>query len=203
MSISSCVSDSGDFGNYGLGDKKYLVTLTDSTGDSQTIYFSDMTDGRYYIAINDEPQIYTLEAEGFIFPSVKTIDLIDRHICLINRELLSSIDIKGNGYDYTIDFTEGGTTKVNGKEITDTTDRLKIFETVCGMLADDVSAVPVNKAEVTITYNRKDGVPVKVEFETAENSRFFNVSVDGKSLYVISKTKLDSIKELLDGYLKK
>ncbi len=197
IDVSDYVSDSGDFGNYGLTDKAYYITFTDAKGKAQTIYFSDKINNSYYICVDSDAAIYEVSASDMPFASVSVIDISDRQIYLTKQANLSSVKIEGEGKEYNITFDDNSLISVNGKKTESAKKSSEIFTALCSALADDISTAPMGETVLRFTYTKKDGSVVSIEYANADD-RYYFVSKDGTPLYKILKSKINSIFDALE-----
>lgn len=198
IKISAFASDRGDFENYGLGGKAYFVSLTDISGKNETLYFSRQTGGRYYISIGNEKTIYEVSLADAPYIALKTIDLADRNISLAKMNTIKNVTIKGEGLDYTVEFSDKKG-KINGSEISYDVLNQNIFPALCGLMADDIYTGNMTNTEITMTFTYKSSSPDTISF-ASHNERYYAVSKNGKVKYLILKNKITSLTKTLDQY---
>lgn len=193
------VSDKGDYENYGLSQKDSYIVLTDSDGNSKTVYFSPDTGGKSYMVSDGSKYIYEMGEDSY--SRIRLIDIVSRYIYTTRQNLISTVTVEGSGKKYTLDFSDSPNISVNGKKVTDSQKCNEIFYAVCALLADDINTEPSGDTSLKMTYNLKDGKTVNVAFSD-KDARYMNASIDGKPLYTILKSKIDSSMETLEKYAK-
>lgn len=195
------VSELGDYENYGINRDENYIIITDADGNSQTAYFGPEIGGKCYMCVDDSRFIYEQGSDGDTYAKIQLIDIISRNLYMTHQSKLSKVTIEGDGIDFVVDFTHSSGISVNGKAITDSVSRNDIFNSVCALLADDISTDPIGEAEMTITYDLKDSQDVVLEFAEMD-ARYWRVAVDGKPTYIILKSKVDANMEKLKNYSK-
>ncbi|MBQ4630301.1 MAG: DUF4340 domain-containing protein [Clostridia bacterium] len=195
------VSDSGDFENYGLGQKENMVIYEDVSGKGQTVYFSKLINNNYYICIDDSPSIYKVSPDVLLFADISTIDVADRALYLVNRSALKSVTIRGEGHSYDIAFGEDNSIVINDFKITDKTKTSNIFQSVCGLHADDVITSVEGEKILDFVFEKKDGTKVYLEFFPS-GERYYNVKRNGTPIYTIQRKTINNLFEILDSYSK-
>ena len=153
------------------------------------------------MCVDDSRFIYEQGSDGDTYAKIQLIDIISRNLYMTHQSKLSKVTIEGDGIDFVVDFTHSSGISVNGKAITDSVSRNDIFNSVCALLADDISTDPRGEAEMTITYDLKDSQDVVLEFAEMD-ARYWRVAVDGKPTYIILKSKVDANMEKLKNYSK-
>jgi len=199
LSVDEYVSDNGDFANYGISKDKY-ITFGDKSGKTQTVYFSDRKDGKYYICVDDKPNIYAVSSSLLPLADVKLIDIADRQVYLTKNENIDTVTVSAEGINYELKFGEEDIT-VNGNKITDKVEKNDIFANVVSLFADDIYQGEAGSAEVTITFSLKDETNVVLEF-SSHDDRHYAVSKNGETVYLILKNKLDALFDALEKYVK-
>lgn len=199
ISVDDYVNDNGDFANYGLGDKSNYITFTDVSGKTQTVYFSLLLNNKYYICVDDGMSIYEIAPSSAPFADLSLIDIADRQLYLTKQSNLASLTIDGSGKAYDIIFKDDGSITVNSKKNDSDSATREIFSAVCGPLADDISTDAMGAAVLTMKFELKDSSQVTLTF-AEKNERYYSVAKDGKPLYSILKSKLDSMFATLDKY---
>ncbi len=198
IKISGYASDDGDFASFGFGTKDKYIELKSGDGRSARVYFSDKTGGRYYISVNNEPAIYEIAINDAPYIELGAIDIADRNINLAKMTNISSVSIKGENKDYTVEFLEKSG-KINGKDVSYDDMNREIFPAVCGLFADDIYSGEHGASEIVIKYNYKDKSSDVLEF-APYNDRLYSVSKNGKLMYLILKTKVNDLTAKLDEY---
>ena len=198
MKVEDYVSDSGDFASYGLGDKSAHVTYTDAKGKTQTVYFSKPINNQYYISVDDSGSIYAVSPSAAPFASLNLIDIADRQLYLTKQSNLSAITIDGIK-TYKLKFDDDGSIAIDGKVSDSDSASREIFSNVCGPLADGISTAPMGAAVLTMRFELKDSSSVTLTF-SGHDERYYAVAKDGKPLYTILKSKLDTMFGVLDKY---
>ncbi len=196
IQITSFVSDTGDFENYGLSGKERYITLTDSSGESRTVYFSKQLQGCYYISIDDKKTIYEISAEAAPYVALGLMDIADRNIHLVKMSNISEVTIKGDGLDYKVEFADDGG-KVNGARVSFDNMNQKVFPAVCGLFADDILLETSGDAVLTMTFKYKNSASDVISFADY-NERYYAVSKNGTQKYLILKHKLTDMAKILD-----
>ena len=199
MAVDSYVSDNGNFADFGLAKKDCYVSFVDANGKKQTVYFSDMINNKYYIAINDSKSIYQVSPSSVPFAGISLIDIADRQLYLNMQSNISKVTVVGGGYDYTVDFGTDSTMTVNGNKVSETSDVREIFTSLCGPLADDIYTGATSAELFTMKFILKDSSEVVLSFSEADD-RYYNVARNGKTLYRIMKSKIASMVEILDKH---
>jgi len=195
------VSELGDYENYGINRENNYMVVTDSDGNSQTVYFSSEIGGKCYMSIDDSHFIYEAGSDGDSYAKIQLIDIVSRNVHLTHQSKLSKVVVEGDGNDFVVDFSDSSKMNVNGKEITDTVSRNDVFNSVCALLADDVSTEPIGDVKMKITYHLKDSQVVTLDF-AEKDARYWRVSVNGTPTYIILKSKVDANMEKLKNYSK-
>ncbi|MBR2404364.1 MAG: DUF4340 domain-containing protein [Clostridia bacterium] len=198
MDTDGYVNDNGDFASYGLGDKSAFVTYTDAKGKTQTVYFSKLLNNQYYISIDDGKSIYAVSPSAAPFATLNLIDIADRQLYLTKQSTLSTITIDG-AKKYKLEFRDDGTIAIDGKVSSSESASREIFSNVCGPLADDISTAPMGAIVLTMKFDLKDSTSVTLTFSD-HDERYYAVARDGKPLYTILKSKLDTMFGVLDKY---
>ena len=193
---NDCVSDNGDFKNYGLEAKDKYVNLTDTSGKSQTLYFSAQTDGQYYISIDENSSIYSVSYESAPYTELKIGDIFERNIHLVKMANISTVTLKGSGYDYKVEFGKKDG-KVNGTTVDSNTMNYQVFPAVCGILADDILTEAQGEAKVTLTFNYTNAKKDVITFADYDE-RYYSVSKNGTVKYKILKAKISELAIVLD-----
>jgi len=196
IAINDFVSDSGDFANYGLGNKDRYVTLKDASGRVQTLYFSEKMDGQYYICVNDSKSIYSISYGAAPYVELKTGEIFDRNIHLVKMSDISTVTLKGSGYDYEIEFFKDGG-KINGTDVSADVMNQKVFPAVCGIFADDILSEASGETQVTLTFNYTDSKKDVITFAD-HSERYYSVSKNGSVKYLILKAKISEMATILD-----
>ena len=195
------VSDAGDFENYGIDKNTNMVIYEDAQGKGQTVYFSELIDNNYYVAVDDRPNIYCVSKDSLPFVDMNIIDIAERNLYLTGRDKLSEVIISGEGKDYTIKFekTSEGESKiqVNGKYVESETDRSEIFMNLCSLYANDMTDKASGEKTLVILFKKTDGTNVILDFYP-DGERYYNVSRNGVPLYSILKNRIITLFELLD-----
>ncbi|MBR3933188.1 MAG: DUF4340 domain-containing protein [Clostridia bacterium] len=194
--ITDFVSDLGDFENYGLGNKDKFITLTDASGKSQTVYFSENKDGNYYISVDDKKTVYSISYESAPYVNLETKEIFNRNIHLVKMADISNVTLKGDGYDYTVEFAENGG-KVNGKDVSFDAMNQSVFASVCGLFADDILLDASGEPVVTLTFNYQNGKNDVITFSDY-NERYYSVAKNGETKYMILKAKISDLAKVLD-----
>lgn len=199
VAVSEYVSDSGDFANYGLGDKSNFIKFTDASGKTQTVYFSSLQSNKYYVSVDDGLSIYEISPSSAPFADIALIDIADRQLYLAKQANIASVSISGSGKDYDLSFGKDGTITINGGKAHSDSASREIFSSVCGPLADDISTAPMGDTVLTMSFKLRDSSQVTLTF-SHKDDRYYSVARDGKPLYAILKSKLDSMFDTLDKY---
>lgn len=198
IKIQGFASDNGNFSDFGMGDKSKYISLTDSSGKTNTVYFSSQLNGKYYISVDDSKTIYEVALSDAPYISLKAIDLADRNINLAKMTNISMVTLKGADIDYTVEFLdEGG--KINGTDVSKDAMNQSVFTSVCGLMADDIYTGSVGATEITMNFEYKDSTSDTIVF-SSYNDRYYAVSKNGYVRYLILKTKLSDLTKLLDNY---
>ena len=196
IQITAFVSDTGEFDKYGLATKDRYVALTDSTGQTRKVYFSDNIKGSYYISIDDKKTIYEIAAEAAPYVSANLMDLAERNIHLVKMANISSVTVKGDGLDYKVEFLENGG-KINGSDVSFDNMNQKVFASLCGLFADEINLEASGSAAVTMTFNYKNSASDVITFADY-NERYYAVAKNGSQKYLILKHKLTDMAKILD-----
>ncbi len=196
IKIVDFASDNGDFSSFGLGGKNRFITLKDSDGKKQTLYFSAQTAGKYYMSIDDKKTIYEISLSDNPYIALKTIDLADRNITLTKMTNIKNVVIDGPK-DYKVDFfSDKG--KINGKEISYSALNQSVFPALCGLMADDIYMGSQNGGEIMITFNYNDNTTADVVNFASHSDRYYSVSKNGSVKYLILKSKVSDLFNILD-----
>jgi len=199
IKIQSFASDNGNFSDFGMDGKTKYIILTDTDGKKQTVYFSNQTNGKYYISVDDNKTIYEVLSSDAPFVSIGTIDVANRNLNLAKMADLSSVTLKGKDVNYTIEFLEDGG-MINGTKVSSDTMNRTVFTSVCGLMADDIYTGSTKDEEIEIKYNYKNKSSDTLSFSSF-NDRYFSVSKNGTTKYLILKTKLNDLVKLLDSQI--
>ncbi len=197
LSVDEYVSDEGDFASYGIDKSKYIA-FGDKSGKTQTVYFSPRRDGKYYICVDDKPNIYAVTS--LPFADAKLIDIADRQIYLAKNEDIDTVTVSGDGISYEVKFADDHI-GVNGNKITDKVEKNDIFANVVSLFADEIYQGNMGDAEMTIEFKLKDSSSVKLTF-ASHDERHYAVSKNGETVYLILKNKLDALCDALEKYVK-
>jgi len=200
MKISGYASDNGDFEAFGLGAKDRYLSFKQPDGKTRTIYFGSQKDGMYYVSVDNSDSIYSVEASMLPFVEAKPIDLADRHIKLVMKDSLSAINVKSADAVYDVKVSpEKNKSSINGTVLDETEFSQNVFTAVCGLVADDLYTGNCTEGEITVTFTRTDGTSDRVEFSTL-NDRYYAVSENGKSLFMIQKSRVEDMLRTLEQY---
>lgn len=194
-------SDSGDFDSYGFGAKDKYVTFTDSKGKKEAFYFGK-TDGTVcYVCIDEFKNIYAVDADIYDIFDLGAIDICERYLSLNIRQNINNIKIKGNNMDYTVDFSDENSMKINGKKTDEDSAIREVYEHLCGMLADGVYTSSVSGEEFYVLYDLKNGDNIRLSFASFDE-RYYSVSKNGEPMFIVLKSKVKEMTDVIDKYVK-
>lgn len=201
MKISKCVSDSGDFENYGLDKKDVYAAVSDSKGKKETFYFGKTDGSVFYVSIDSLKSIYSVELSDEDIRELGAIDVSERYLSLNNRDIIKNAEVTGNGSKYIVDFSDDNAVKINGKETKDDSVIREVYEHLCGMLADGIYTGSHGSEEMSVLYNLKNGQQIKLSFASLDD-RYYTVSKNGKTMFIVLKSKIKDMMDVLDKYIK-
>jgi len=200
IKVKDFASDSGNYADYGLGGLANFVKLTDSSGKASTVYFSYETGGKYYICVDDEATIYEISLSDAPYINLGVIDIADRNINLAKMTNISNVTLTGGEYNYNVEFGEKSG-KINGTEVSYDVMNQTVFPGVCGLMADDIYLGEAAETKITLSYMYKDGKSDTVAFSDY-NDRYYAVSKNGKTGYLILKSKVSDLALVLEKLAK-
>lgn len=168
-------------------DEKYVVTIGNLDGEYR------------YVKVSGNDGIYLVKNDKLTFVDVQYSKLMMKLIHLENITDVNGVTIKRAGEEYVLKHTgseENDTYTINDKPVNEKNYK-KAYQAVLSVALDDfVTSDVTGKAEVTITYDRKDGKRSEVTFVSCDE-RNYVVKVNGEGNLTIKKKKIDAIFEKL------
>lgn len=214
ISISDIVEDDAkDLSKYGLDKPKLHLTVKDSNNQTLDIMMgNDKDSSMVYFKLGNSNTVYTGDKSSF--DSLYKLDittLLDKFVFIVNIDNVDSIQITAptNTYNINIKHTttkasDGGkdqvenSTEINGKAI-NKDDFTKIYQDIIGLSLDtDTDKKVPEKPEITMTFNLNAGNTKKFTVTyTPYNDDFYSIYVNGQSSFIISKSKLTQLLDVL------
>ena len=120
---------------------------------------------------------------------------------LNNRDIIKTAEVTGNGSKYIVDFSDDNAVKINGKETKDDSVIREVYEHLCGMLADGIYTGSHGSEDMSVLYNLKNGQQIKLSLASLDD-RYYTVSKNGKTMFIVLKSKIKDMMDVLDKYIK-
>ncbi len=197
IDITDFAPDDGNLAAYGMGDRAQYVALTDSSGRTDKIYFGKAPDGKYYINILGKDAIYLIDPQSAPYISLKLSDIFQRNIHLVKMDRISLVTLKGQDYDFKVEFTKDGG-RINGAKVSAADMNNVVFPSVCGLFADDIANETGGSELFRLTFTYTDGTSDVICFNDC--GQRYLVAIKNNTKYLILKHKLDSVAKTLSGF---
>lgn len=195
-----------EYPEYGF-DNPAKLEMTDTSGNSVSIYIGDKySSGYYYVMLEQAPQTVLLCAvDAFEWLSVNYVQLMSSLAWLQSINDVASIDYNMNGdkyslvFDFQTETNEDGEEKdvlyahLNGEEISDTNGRRLFTRTLNFSLVGEIPADSrLGKADYTITMNLLSGEKRTLELIRI-NDRQYACKVDGVAGYYVYRKNIETL----------
>ncbi len=164
------------------GEQEYTVMVGKTEGDLS------------YVKLSGRNLIYRLPKSKLGFLSSGYLEYVEKNICVEQLKDVSSVVLSGGGKSYTLstaDYT------VSGKKISESAFK-NIYQALAGLVMDDFTENRGGETLYTLSYHRKDGREIKVEFLSYDD-RNYQVKVDGSGNLLIRKKQIENVLALIEN----
>lgn len=186
----------------GVNNPEAVLTLTDETGATQTLYVGKQVDLNRYVKTNG--RVYLINGDSLSFIDTDPFIYINKFINLENIDEVSKVEVtaKGKTHIATIDSTgEIATYKLNGTEVLETKFKREVYQKIIALMADEFVKNPsYSTPEYMVTFYMKDGNVKKTEYCVYDDRNYAAYS-DGKCEFIIRKKKLEEMFASLENVI--
>jgi hypothetical protein len=193
---------SSDPATYGLDKPKIIVTARLQNGGEQTLSIGSKTDNLYYAKNSAQPQIFKIEQDLYDDLNVKPADLRDKGIVRLEKEDLTSVEIKNSNVKLSAEKDKDGKWLV--KDAGDNKGKEFKIDKVVDALSSNKATEILDKPPSSVTgklsnpavelhLSDKAGKTTIVSVSSADGDSVY-VSVKGRSgVYKVNKQLLDDL----------
>ncbi|WP_168190061.1 DUF4340 domain-containing protein [Caloramator sp. E03] len=199
-----------DLSKYGLNKPSLKVDVFEGNNTKSLIFGNKVGEDNIYFKTSDSNSIYMMSLESFNTFNIKPFDIVSK--CPVNP-LIANIDemtiVNGkNKYTFTVKKQNSGTNKnndevkyiyeLNGKQIKDE-DFKDMYNKYCNLVVDSqIKNVIKGTPDVVITFKLNEGFEKYVKIELIPyNDNFYEMLINGKGDFAISKTQINEFINLV------
>ncbi len=221
FSIDQFVEDNvKDWARYGLASPSAELLLQDDK-NTLHLYFGDKTkDGKeVYFRVAGQNNAYAMSSDRLDFLDIKPFKLVDKFAFIVNIDNVDKVRVQGPGVDMALSMTRQ-TKKVKndeGKEVDEVQTTYfaqgkevkedpfkKVYQSLIGLFIEGENKAPKHRlADVTMTYTLNKGNQRVHTIEyTPYDVDFYEVYVDGKTEFLMSRRQIGNMLADCDKFLK-
>lgn len=183
------------YGASGVANPEATVTLTDTDGNSQTIYIGKADGQNRYV--KTQGRVYLIDGGSVSFIDVEPFIYISKFICIENINDVAKIEVTKGDKTYTATIEGKDDSQkytLNGKEVLTDTFKRQVYQKVIGLLADEFAASPKYSEPVyTVTFYMNDGTVKKTDYCSYDDRSYAAFDGNGKCEFVIRHKKLEEM----------
>lgn len=203
ITVNEFVDESSEsYAQSGVNNPEAVLTLTDKTGATQTLYVGKQVDLQRYVKTNG--RVYLINGDSLSFINTDPFIYVNKFINLEKIDEVKKVEVtaKGKTHIATIDGTgETATYKLDGTQVLETKFKREVYQKIIALMADEFAKAPAySTPEYTITFYMKDGTVKKSEY-CAYDDRNYAVYSNGKCEFVIRRKKLEEMFASLENVI--
>lgn len=214
IAIKSFVDDNPkDLSLYGLDKPRSNIIIKDKSNTLTLIIGKDSDENSVYFKTDSGSNVYTIDKSTLSSLKIVPFDVADKYAYYANIDSVSQVSIENQGKTDTLVISKtvkkaakagdaDVTTyafKLNGKELKEQ-DGENLYQNIVGLSVDGESSKQVSEnpeIKMTFTLSSTPQKEVHVNY-SPYNDDFYSIFKDGKSQFVISKSKLASLIDSLN-----
>lgn len=199
-----------DLSKYGLNKPSVKVDVIEGNNTKSLMFGNKVGEDNIYFKTSDSNSIYMMSLESFNTFNIKPFDIVSK--CPVNP-LITNIDEMTitNGkdkYTFTVKKQNSSTNKnndevkyiyeLNGKQIKDE-DFKDMYNKYCNLIVDSqIKNVIKATPDIVITFKLNEGFEKAVKIELIPyNDNFYEMLINGKGDFAISKTQINEFINLV------